>query len=442
MPRMATAGRPSSTAVLRVVLWVGWIGQGQAAGFAFRRGSDDLPSCTCDCCNTARRLPGEDSKAHVKCSPAKDHSSDVCTNECQAPRNDRLVHTYEGILNYQRYCFYECKPAGGPNAALHTQCVDLDVKDKSIIATNGVARDPAVVYKNVAQKQAALVAAKKAERQTPSPAEAKMSAMRGITQATAEGQEARAEAKVTRQLEEQAASNLNEVLTDHLEAVEAAEEAGEEAPKLGNAMNPFAGIEDIHEDTAASGEAANGAGDAAQAALSAVRQARKETWNAAIDAAKKAMDGVVAAAAAKAKADAEHLKRISNSQEVKMLEAAQKASFPFFISMLRAQQTAKEYRRKADDSRKLALKAKGKSDDESKQANDLNHEGKSAVANKIIMTARDDMKKAQAYAKQARQFYATAEEIEKSVPKFQAAAAAASAKTVYDMNPAFQTPMR
>merc|ERR1719235_1853637 len=128
------------------------------------------------------------------------------------------------------------------------------------------------------------------------------------------------------------------------------------------------------------------------------------------------MDGVVAAAAAKAKADAEHLERISNSQEVKMLEAAQKASFPFFISMLRAQQTAKE--------------------------NKFNAEGKSAQANSMITQARAEMRKAQAYAKQARQFYATAEEIEKGVPKFQAAAAAASAKTVYDMNPAFQTPMR
>lgn len=440
---MAKAGQPMSAAVLCAVLWGGWVGH--CAGFALRRANDDLPSCTCDCCNTARRLPGEDFQAHVKCAPAHDHSSDVCTNQCRGPNNDRLVHTRDGILNYQRYCFYECKPANGPGAALHTQCVGLDLADKDVLAKDGVAHDPAVVYKKAPRKKAALVAAKtavKAERQTPSAAEAKMSAKRGITQATFEGQEARAEAEATREMEEQAAANLNEVLGSHVEAIEAAEAAGEEAPTLESAMNPFAGIESIHKDNAASEVAAHGAGEAAQAALASVREARKLTWQAAIDSAKKAMDGVVAAAAAKAKADAEHLERISNSQEVKMLEAAQKASFPFFISMLRAQQTAKEYMKKADEQRGLAFDKKKKSDDLAAKANKFNAEGKSAQANSMITQARAEMRKAQAYAKQARQFYATAEEIEKGVPKFQAAAAAASAKTVYDMNPAFQTPMR
>lgn len=439
---MAVARMGSSPAalVLCVALLGTWVGT--ALGFSFRKAGDDFPSCTCDCCNTARRLPGENSKAKMKCSPAIDHSSDVCTNECQAPAADRLLHTVDGLINYQRYCFYECKPADGPNAAVHTQCVELDLKDKEVVAANGVGHDPAAVYKNVQRKRAGLVSRQRQTKVGQTPAEAEMEADRGITQATAEGKEARAEAVVTRDAEEEAASKLNEVLGDHIEAVEAAEAAGEEVPELKSEMNPFAGIDDIHKANEEAEVAADGAGEAAQAALGSVRLARKLTWNAAVDSAKKAMDGVVAAAAAKAKADAEHLKRISNSQEVKMLEAAQKASFPFFISMLRAQQTAKEYRRKGDESAAKAQNYKKDADSTAAKANKANAAGKSADANSLILQAQDEMRKAQAYAKQARQQYGTADEIEKSIPKFQAAAAAASAKTVYDMNPAFQQPLR
>jgi len=410
----------------------------EVAGFLRLGGGDDLVDCNCDCCSTVHRQPHERvAGVKVKCALAQDHSSDVCTNECRAPANDRLLHSRGNILDYQRYCFYECKPAEGPSAPVSTQCITLSLEDmeKTVVGlskdgSHGQARDPAIIYQ-AAQHKASLILAKQ-PKLGPSTQDAKMEALRGITQAGFEGNEAFQEAKVTRGIEAKTAQSMNEFLRHHLES------DSEEPPKAFGAKDPFAGIHDIREMSVGAGAAAEGAGEAAQAALAALKQARKLTWDNAVDAAQGAMDGVVAQANAKAKADAEMLKRISNTQEEKMAAAAAKAAEPFFLSMIRAQQTSKDYNAKGEQAAEKARDLQADSEKIAKEANENNAAGKVPTANSQILEARKVMREAQSWAKQARQFFATAKAIDKGIPKFVAAAQAASAKAAYDTNPAWQ----
>lgn len=152
-----------------------------------RRGEgDELAQCNCDCCSTVRRLPEEsEAGVKVKCAPSQDHSSDECSQQCQPPAGDRLLHIRGNVLDYQRYCFFECKPAEGPSAPVSTQCIALDLKDIEKTEDNGHARDPAIIYQ-AAQHKAALVLAKK----QPTTKEAKIEALKGIEQSGSEGSEA------------------------------------------------------------------------------------------------------------------------------------------------------------------------------------------------------------------------------------------------------------
>jgi len=351
----------------------------------------------------------------------------MCANQCQPPAGDRLLKIRGNALDYQRYCFFECKPAEGPAAPVSTQCVALDLKDIEKTADHGHARDPAVIYQSVLHK-AALVSTQKAP---PSTKEAKMEALRGVKQSGFEGNEAFQEAKVTRGIEAKTAQSMNEFLRDHLES------DSDEAPTFG-AKDPFADINDLRQMSVQAGASAEKAGEAAQAALAALKKARSLTWANAIDESEVGMKNVVAQADAKAKADAEMLKRISNTQEEKMAAAAAKAAEPFFISMIRAQQTSKDYNARGEENAGKARDLQADSEKLAKTANEHNAEGKAAIATTEILEARKVMREAQAYAKQARQFFATAKEIDKGIPKFVAAAQAASAKAAYDANPAWQ----
>lgn len=411
-----------------------------------RRGDgDELAECSCDCCNTVRRLPDESEPGvAVKCAPSHVHDSEVCTNECQTPNGDRLLSSRSNVLDYQRYCFYECKPANGPKSPPATQCIPLDFQDIQKTADHGHAKDPAIIYQEF-YKRASLVAAATTAAKEPSTKEAKMEALKGLKQSMAEGKEAWHEAKVTRGIEAGTAQNMNEMLRAHYAHVEEIEKqiaAGHkghkkapEPPQFG-VVDPFAGIHDIRDMAVHAGEAAEGAGEAAQAALAALKQARQLGWEGAVGVQENHMKGVVAQAAAKAKADAAMLAKISNTAEQKMAAAAAKAAEPFFISMIRAQQTAKDYTRRGEEQATLARKLQAESEKLAFSANVLNAKGKVAVAQAKILDARKEMREAQSYAKQARHFFAVAKEVEKGIPKFVAAAQAASAKAAFDVNPA------
>lgn len=112
---------------------------------------DDEPICSCDCCSVVERRPDEVvSGAMVKCAPASGHSEDTCTPQCVPSWDDQILRysSEEQILDYERFCFFECKPApGSMNLAVGAGCVVLEPAEaRQVLDKNGNAIDPAIVY--------------------------------------------------------------------------------------------------------------------------------------------------------------------------------------------------------------------------------------------------------------------------------------------------------
>jgi len=112
---------------------------------------DDLPTCSCDCCDVSPRRPDEFSfGAVIKCAPSEQqHSTDVCQQQCTPVSEDPVLGEMatEGTLDMQRFCMFECKPAGGITSRLATQCVALnEVEESRVVGKDGNVKDPAFLY--------------------------------------------------------------------------------------------------------------------------------------------------------------------------------------------------------------------------------------------------------------------------------------------------------
>merc|ERR1712182_115356 len=98
----------------------------------------------------------------------------------------------------------------------------------------------------------------------------------------------------------------------------------------------------------ASGEAARKAGIAAQASLTTLKNARQLAWDTAVD------EGVNEMKATKAEQDAfgaglgAHAASFTNSLDMKMLAAAEKASQPYFMGFIRAKAQMAGYEKSAE----------------------------------------------------------------------------------------------
>jgi len=418
---------------------------------------DEYPSCSCDCCDTVARRADEivDGVA-IKCVPSEGHSDQSCPAQCTAADDDRVLQTAQDrILDYQRFCFFECKPEAGASSPATTQCIALSEDDvQQLVDGSGNARDPAQVYGTSGAKRLALAAraavlrARSAKTaalaQAPdlmSEADAKQSAMRGRLWSVKEGGDARDEAAATREQEADAAiRQLRDVAEAAVAPASEMDDAGGEENANDEAQQkpaPAAGgvLAEIREATAGAGAASEGAAAAAEMAVEAFKQARKSNWEAAIEAARAEMGKVKEQAAAKAKADKEWQAKLVSDSAVKASLAAAKASEPYFVSMLRAQQSARDYTSRANQMAAKAMGLDSEAKKIAKEANSLNRAKQHSAAQAKIMDAQDEAKQSQALAKQARQLFDTADEITRTIPMYQAAASAAAARAAYDSNP-------
>jgi len=114
------------------------------SGGAFDDGPQ--PSCSCDCCNVVRRLPGEiQFGAGVKCIPSGEHSTDMCDAQCSPSKEDKVLQ--EDVVDVERFCFFECKPATGNAAPVKSQCVAFTEDEAAkTIDQAGNPIDPAFLY--------------------------------------------------------------------------------------------------------------------------------------------------------------------------------------------------------------------------------------------------------------------------------------------------------
>mmetsp|Transcript_32885 Transcript_32885/g.71766 ORF Transcript_32885/g.71766 Transcript_32885/m.71766 type:complete len:368 (-) Transcript_32885:139-1242(-) len=329
--------------LLQLVLWIAadaaWAGREHQRLRHLSRNSEDLPSCSCDCCGTVRRRPDEVvGSAAVKCAPAGGHSSDVCGGAQCSSTNDALEHS-EGQLDYQRFCFFECKPALGLASFPETQCIALDATDlRLVLDVNGNPQDPAVVYARLPQASTvssspdqALVAAKRALQpaQEAPVEEAPADAVAVAEESTWAESTASDSMEETAAVEETAAAAVNSTPGEAAESSSSGDAVVEKArgtaisgaswasamagrarqaavrtrdgeameshllndrlhmddPDSGNdgAIDPFTASDDIRFAADNSQAAAERAALAASSAVAAVREARYKNWPVALD---------------------------------------------------------------------------------------------------------------------------------------------------------------
>merc|ERR550514_2501200 len=124
--------------------------------------------------------------------------------------------------------------------------------------------------------------------------------------------------------------------------------------------------------------------------------------------------------------------------EAKMAEAAAKAAEPYHLSMLRSQESVQDYTARAEKAASEAVAWEAKSKALTAEANAEKQKGKMEFAEEKIAEAKLWMKRAKEYAAQAKHFFATADQVNRDIPKFQAAARAAAVRAAYDQQPAWQ----
>eukprot|EP00747_Dinoflagellata_sp_TGD_P164503 gnl/TRDRNA2_/TRDRNA2_184511_c0_seq1.p1 gnl/TRDRNA2_/TRDRNA2_184511_c0~~gnl/TRDRNA2_/TRDRNA2_184511_c0_seq1.p1 ORF type:complete len:503 (+),score=138.11 gnl/TRDRNA2_/TRDRNA2_184511_c0_seq1:54-1562(+) len=442
-----------------------------------KKAKDDFPYCSCDCCDTVLRRADEVvDGAGVKCVPSELHNSDMCTDQCVLDSTEHVLDTQEDdALEYGRFCFFECKPAHGIFSPVTDACVALDSADmQKTRDAEGNAQDPALVYAkkrsppvaSLIRQTAAVMSSKE-----PTAKDAKFSVLKGTKWSETEGSQARAEASANRQIEASKAQDLQNSLrfkygdaapqqfwagqppvnavgpTSQFNLLAAQTNSELAAPRMMQApgdsetgetvVDPFAAVADIRASALGTKAASEKASDAAADAFKAYQQARIQNWKVAVEASKQQMYAAKEQAIAKAQAEHEALMASKNSNEVKAAAAAEKAAWPYFVGMLRAQQSAKDYTKKggatAAAARALDRKAKGLK----AEADQDNLSGKRDAAEEKILNARNVAQQAQTLSKQASGMFTTADMITKSIPTYVTAAQAAAAKAAYDSNPAW-----
>lgn len=410
--------------------------------------SEDPPICDCDCCEVAPRRDDEVvDGVRLKCGPSEKHSADMCPEECMTRDGDQILGPSAaaggGGLQYIRFCFYECRPLSGARSPVASECIDLDDEEVRMVTADGSGdpRDPAVVLAAAPRRgnrtaalltssrtmAAAAAGAAEAAAAAADPRTAKILGRDMKAQAETESQKAREEAAASREFEANKAAKLNA----HLKAEVAARKAG-------GSINPYAAMTDIHKAMQGAEEQARQAGQSLQDALESLQQGRAKAWAAAVSEGQTSMQSVKdEAVAAKAAYDAKHASGVTDVEK-QMAEAAGKAAAPYHLSMLRSEQSVKDYTARAEKSASSAVAFEKKAKSLQAKAQGLKNKGKDGAAKAAIEEAQEWMQKAKVSAKQAKFFFATAEQVNKDIPKFSAAAQAAAIRAAYDAQPAWQ----
>jgi hypothetical protein len=370
----------------------------------------DVPAeCGCDCCNVIARRPTEvENGVHVECAPDGSHD---CSDQCSTSADDAVLRAAGDVMDLARYCFFECKPARGWAAPLATACVSLSKDDRRVLSSvkerSGNAVDPAVL-KRSGLRPAAFLQLQEASHPT-------------IEATTAVAGSTRDQAADTRAV----AKDLRDKQVKKAQEIKNAAEA----------PDPLEAIRSILADTKKAKEAAQNAQMEAGDAEAAVLKARKSALEGGIASGKSAMEEVKAAGLKATHDLAEFRDKMVNKQELKAIGAAAKASEPWMLDMLRAQKTVADYtsNAQANAGKAASLQAEAKS-----LADQANAAGDPNAAKVLYAQAQDKAAEAKETADRAKSLFATADELNKEMPKYQGAAQAAAAKAAFDSMPAWQ----
>jgi len=403
----------------------------------------DQQACSCDCCDVTRRIPGEiQFGAGIKCSPSVQHSSDMCGAQCSPDKEDTVLK--DAVVDFERFCFFECRPAAGPKAPEKSQCVAFNELEAAKISDkDGNPMDPAFLYgmdklklsnQRPVMKGALLSSASRLVAAGPAPAaagpppgspdavdpkKAKVAALKGKASSEKEGKDASKEAAALREMEHAKQQELNAALKASGNGVVT--------------LDPFAAISDLSTAAINARVDAEKASMMASKAVLAYSSGRQKTWKLALGEAGKEVLRWKKHAEDKAKS--EWAARIAPTWQSRALKAAQKASKPYIDGLLRAQDSVKLYNGKGFATAQAASALWKTSQFEADKANKLprNTIAQNNLAQSDMLDAREKAKEAQNMALESRQFFATAAEVRKGIPQYQYNAQKAAALAVSTM---------
>jgi len=416
------------------------------SGGAFDDGPQ--PSCSCDCCDVVKRLPGEvQFGAGVKCIPSGEHSTDMCDAQCSPSKEDKVLQ--EEVVDLERFCFFECKPAAGNLAPVKSQCIAFSEDEAAkTIDQAGNPMDPAFLY-GMAPSSAAFyrglsnqppasfgapiysaasasanLLSKRTRLMKASPPvskkEAKVDALKGKASSEIEGKGASLEAARLREMEHQKQITLNKALKESGDGVVV--------------LDPFAAIQDLSSAAMNARVSAEKAAITAGKAVKSYDIGRRKMWKLALSEAGKEV--LRWKKFAEDKAARELAAMYKPTWQSKAIKKAQKASAPYIEAMLRAQESVKLYNQKgyamAGSASSLWKEAQADAD----KANKLPRKSiaDNNLAQSDMLDAREKAKEAQTMALESRQYFATAADVRKGIPQFQYSAQKAAAAAVAAMN--------
>jgi len=383
-------------------------------------GDDPQPACSCDCCDVVRRLPGEIAfGAGVKCAPSTQHNADMCGVQCSPNKDDKVLK--DQIVDSERFCFFQCKPAAGAKAPPTSQCVGFSEQEAArTINEAGNPTDPAFLYAVtplLSNNRPLLNLNSKSLR--VSPKKAKVAALKGRASSEAEGEDARLEAARLRQMEHLKQKELHAAL----------KESGNGVVTL----DPFAAIQDLNAAAIGARMSAEKAAVTASMAVKAYDEGRQKIWKLSLSEAGKEVLRWQKFAENKAKTEYEA--RFKPTWQSKAMEKAQEASAPYISGMLRAQESVKLYNGKGFATANAASALWKESQLEAANTNRLprNNVAEMNTAQANMLDAREKAKQAQGMTMEAKQYFATAAEVRKTVPVYQYNAQKAAAQAVSAM---------
>jgi len=421
----------------------------RAAGGALRGSAgDDQLLCSCDCCDVVARRPDEASAGvGVKCSPSVEHSQDVCGEQCRPGENDLVFRVAEEqSLDYQRFCFFECKPAAGILSPVRTQCIALDSADvRRVLDPGGNAMDPAFLYSRPSWPggNPAVVPPLSIPARLPSQsllaANSKLHGNRTQQPAVGvppSGASVPGSPDAVDPEEALKKANGEGGLAETMGAVsvEAARSLGSlqanaSLAEAARSLDPYAVVADLHAAALGATSAAAGATIAAEQAAQSYKLAAKSNWMIALEAAKAEVLRWNATAAAKPASDK---LKAENSWQRKAAEAAHEASQPWISALLRAQKDIKDYTTEAYKVAKQAVKLEEKGKQLAWQANQIRNTNP-VEAEGQIEEARDTVMEGQRLTLHSRQLFDVMEKIRKNVPQYRYQAQVAASHAVSEL---------
>lgn len=424
-----------------------------------------LPKCSCDCCQvTSRTASQQVSGSALACASLPqlpDHDTDTCPALCSNNDHDNVVTAdTEDRIQTKRFCLMNCLPK---EESVGGKCRKVTTEEQAALMTEGGnGKDPAAL---LVPLTTALPGELKDPDAPPEPPQLSDAA------ALKEAEDKKA-AEAAAAAAEKAAGSVKKK-----EKKKKEKETGAMVAEASGKQAIAAGIEArITEAEASSAQAlsfANGDLQAAKSNALVVSAAKAQVAAAEVrakvyaESAKKAalraqaelkeIEAIPAKAAALAAEKAKNIVQGEVNQAasnlaiakarlagpglpVPLAEAAVRAAQPYYAIMQKAVAMGNLYAQSAHSLQDQAQTLQEQSRSLASQAVLYQTAGYGDMASKLMAQAKGMLNEAQAKDAQARKDFAIAEGVRKSVPNYQANAAAASARATAIANPAGQPP--